>query len=223
VSTPVRVRDAAVRRAEWAILRQQGSTDLRQLRRVLPSFPSSEDLQRAADHLTPIYRTYVREVSTPGMAASLETTALLLAMCRTERVTSCIDFGSGFSSYALRAWAAEADCVVYSVDDDPVWLARTEEFLHGQDVPCGELRLWPEVPDRTFDLVFHDLANGARREEAMPAALQASSRLVVFDDAQHRGHRAAMKAASGAAGARLYSLRAITVDWMKRYAMLAIR
>jgi hypothetical protein len=57
----------------------------------------------------------------------------------------------------------------------------------------------------------------------MPTAVQASSRLVVFDDAQHRGHRAAMKSACLAAGARLYSLRAITVDCMKRYAMLATK
>jgi hypothetical protein len=57
----------------------------------------------------------------------------------------------------------------------------------------------------------------------MPTAVQASSRLVVFDDAQHRGHRAAMKSACLAVGARLYSLRAITVDCMKRYAMLATK
>jgi predicted O-methyltransferase YrrM len=157
------------------------------------------------------------------MAASLETTAVLLALCRAERVTSAIDLGSGFSSYVLRRWAREADCVVFSVDDDPVWLTRTKEFLDGHDLPGGDLCLWPALPNRTFELVFHDLANGARREEAMATALQASSRLVIFDDAQHRGHRAAMKTACAGAGARLYSLRALTVDWMKRYSMLAIR
>jgi predicted O-methyltransferase YrrM len=157
------------------------------------------------------------------MAASLETMALMLALCRAERVTSAIDLGSGFSSYVLRLWARESDCVVFSVDDDPVWLTRTKEFLAGNDVPPGHLSLWPTVPNRRFDLVFHDLANGDRRDEAMATALQASSRLVIFDDAQHRGHRVAMKSACAETGARLYSLRALTVDWMKRYAMLAIR
>jgi hypothetical protein len=57
----------------------------------------------------------------------------------------------------------------------------------------------------------------------MPRALEAACRFVVFDDAQHRGHRAAMAAACSAAGARLYSLRTVTLDSRKRYAMLALR
>jgi predicted O-methyltransferase YrrM len=157
------------------------------------------------------------------MAASLQTAAVLLALCRNEQIGSAIDFGSGFSSYVLRLWATEAECVVWSVDDDPAWLARTQEFLAASDLPANDLSVWPDIPDRTFDLVFHDLANGSKREEAMPSALQASSRLVVFDDAQHHGHRAAMKVACTEAGARLYSLRGTTLDWMKRYSMLAIK
>jgi predicted O-methyltransferase YrrM len=223
VPTATGVRDALFRRAEWAILRGQGSTDLRRIRQDLPGLPGPGEIGRAADDLRPAYQTYITEVSAPGMAASLETTALLLALCRAERVTSAIDLGSGFSSYALRLWAREADCVVFSVDDDPAWLTRTKEFLAGHDVPSGDLSLWPTLPNRTFELVFHDLANGVRREEAMATALHASSRLVIFDDAQHRGHRAAMKLACVEVGARLYSLRALTVDWMKRYSMLAVR
>jgi hypothetical protein len=205
------------------MLRRQGSADLRRLRRDIPRFPGHSEIGRAADDLRLAYQTYVSDVSTPGMAASLETMALLLALCRAERVTSAIDLGSGFSSYVLRIWAREADCVVFSVDDDAGWLARSKKFLAEQGVPLGELCLWPTVPNRTFDLVFHDLASGIRREEAMTIALQASSRFVIFDDAQHRGHRAAMTAACAEVGARLYSLRALTVDWMKRYAMLAVR
>jgi hypothetical protein len=193
------------------------------LSRDLPSFPSARDIGRAGDDLRPAYETYVRDVSTAGMAASLQTTAVLLALCRRERVTSAVDVGSGFSSYALRFWAREVDCVVSSVDDDPVWLARTQKFLADQRLPTGDVYLWPDLPDRTFDLVFHDFAMGVRREEAMPRAVQASSRFVVFDDAHHRSHRRAMRAVCAEAGARLYSLRPLTLDWMKRYAMLAVK
>jgi hypothetical protein len=223
VATALRVRDAATRRAEWAILRGQGSADLRRLRRVLPRFPSSYDIRRAADDLGSAYRTYVRDVSTPGMAASLQAGAFLLALCRNERITSAIDLGSGFSSYVLRRWASEAECVVCSVDDDPIWLARTQGFLAAQHLAAGSWCAWPDIPDRAFDLVFHDLAHGTRREEAMPAALRASSRLAVFDDAQLRRHRAAMRASCGEAGVELFSLRAVTLDDIKRYSMLAIK
>jgi hypothetical protein len=223
VATTTRVRETAVRRAEWAIMRLQGSADLRRLRRRLPRFPGPREIGRAADDLGPAYQRYVSDVSTPGMAASLETAAFLLALCRSERLSSALDLGSGFSSYVLRLWATEADCAVCSVDDDPAWLARTEEFLAAHDLPRGDLWLWPDLPNRTFDLVFHDLANGLRREAAMPTALEASSRVVVFDDAHDRSHRAAMRTACAEAGAKLYSLRAITVDGMRRYAMLAVR
>ena len=223
MSTPNRVRDALASRAEQAILRRQGSADLRQLRRDLPSFPSPLDLGRAAADLSCAYETYVSDVSTPGMAASLETAALLLALCRKERVSSAMDLGSGFSSYVLRHWAAEADCLVSSVDDEPAWLARTRDFVVARGLSPGQLFLWPQLPNQRVDLVFQDFANGTRREATMPRALEAACRFVVFDDAQHRGHRAAMAAACSAAGARLYSLRTVTLDSRKRYAMLALR
>ena len=223
VATPNRVRDVLVSRAERAILMKRGSADLRQLRRDLPAFPSPLDLERATADLSCAYEAYVSEVSTPGMAASLETSALLLALCRKVRVSSAMDLGSGFSSYVLRHWATEADCRVFSVDDEPAWLARTRQFLVANGLAPGQLCLWPQLPNQRFDLVFHDFANGTRREATMPRALQAARRFLVLDDAQHRGHRAAMAAACSDAGAHLYSLRTVTLDSMKRYAMLAMR
>jgi hypothetical protein len=218
------VRDGLMRRTEWAVLRGKGSADLWRLRHDHPSFPSRPALVRAAADLRVAYREYVRDVSTPGMAASLETSAVLLALCRTERVSSAIDLGSGFSSYVLRRWAVESDCVVLSVDDDPSWLEATEAFLAAHSVSCAGLCRWPSIPEssRSFDLVFHDFAQGAKREETIPMAMQLASRFVVFDDAQDRGHRAAMAAACARNLARLYSLRSITLDGMRRYAMMAI-
>jgi hypothetical protein len=57
----------------------------------------------------------------------------------------------------------------------------------------------------------------------MPRALQAAFRFIVVDDAQHHGHRAAMVAGCSGGGARLYSLRTVTLDSRKRHAMLALR
>jgi predicted O-methyltransferase YrrM len=157
------------------------------------------------------------------MAVSLETAGLLLALCRTQGVCSAIDLGSGFSSYVLHRWASEVQAEVVSVDDDPAWLERTRRFLSQQGISAEGLCLWPDIPNRMFDLVFHDFAVGAKREQTMPVALGVARRLVVFDDAQHRGHRAAMRSAAADAGAQLFSLRRLTVDARRRYAMLAVK
>jgi hypothetical protein len=203
VAAGARFRDAATQRAEWAILRSEGFVDLRRLRRAVLSFPRPAEIVRVTSDLDSVYQRYVSEVSIPGMAVSLETGALLLALCRTEQVSSAIDYGSGFSSYVLRRWAGDAHCDVVSVDDDPAWLARTHDFLVKQRVSDAHLCLWPDVPNQTFDLVFHDFAGGRPREETMPMALQAASRFAVFDEAQHRGHRAAIRTSCAHAGVPL--------------------
>ena len=75
-----------------------------------------------------------------------------------------------------------------------------------------------------FDVVFHDLASGTVREDAMPVALQAcrAGGLVLFDDAHREAHRRRMKHASRRARARLFYLRWCTLDPSNRYAALAV-
>ncbi len=196
---------------------------MRRLRRRKPSFPTLSEISTASNDLASAYELYVTKVSTPEMAMSLQTAALLLALCRSESIASALDLGSGFSSYVLRRWAVEANCSVLSLDDDPAWLTRTEEFLEKQSLPVAGLDLWPNIGSDQFELVVHDLAKGAEREGAMPVALRASARLTLFDDAQHRGHRRTMVDTCAQEGVELYSLRALTLDDICRYAMLAIR
>lgn len=218
-----RLYASATRRVAGGIMALNGHLDARQLRRLIPLFPSGKNISCATEDLRPAYNRYVATVSSVGMAASLQTSAVLLALCRSGRLTSAADFGSGFSSYVLRLWARESGCEVFSIDDDPAWLLRTEQFLATQYVSSSDLCLWPDVPQRTFELVFHDLSSGTQREAAMPVALNASSRFVVFDDAHHKGHRRAMASTCASVPAKLYSLRSTTLDRLHRYAMLAVR
>lgn len=178
---------------------------------------------RAAGDLRPAYGEYVSTVSTPGMAVSLSTASVLLALCRRSRINTAMDLGSGFTSYALQRWAAEGGADVCSVDDNAEWLARTRCFLELHGFVSPRLYLWPDAPQGGVDLVFHDLASGVTREEAMPLAASWARRYAIFDDAHHRGHRERMRAVCAEGGLTLYSLRSVTLDSRKRYAAMAVR
>ncbi len=200
----------------------RSSVDRVRLRRELPTLPTAEQIAAARSELAEAYREYTKEVSTGGMAASLETMSLLLALCRTSDVRSAVDLGSGFSSFVLRVWAAESDASVSSVDTDANWLARTAAFLEQRSSAPGRLSIWPDAP-RSVELVFHDLSGGELREQTMSKAVAMGTRFVLLDDAQHRGHRKAMARACASAGVPLYSLRSMTLDGIRRFAMLAVR
>jgi predicted O-methyltransferase YrrM len=160
------------------------------------------------------------------MAASLETCALMLALCRRAHPTQVTDLGSGFSSYVLRLYASTSAAEVTSVDDSPEWLSRTSEFIPG-DLRSGRFEIWPVFRDAhdEFGLVFHDFAGGALREEAMRVALDACAPggIVIFDDAQHVGHRRRMRSECRRVGARLFALRWCTFDDINRWAMIAVK
>jgi predicted O-methyltransferase YrrM len=205
-----------------------GWRDARRLRREAPRFaPLSLAEHRAG--LEPVYAEYVSAVSTPIEAASLEVCAYLAFLCDALRPRRVMDAGSGFSSYVLRRYqAAHPDTVVVSVDDAPPWLERTAAFLEQHGVGTERLIAWDafaQGQERDFDIVFHDLAHGSAREAGMPvvAGRTAAGGCVVFDDANHAGHRAAMGRAAAGAGMARYSLRQWTHDRFGRFSMLAVR
>jgi hypothetical protein len=59
----------------------------------------------------------------------------------------------------------------------------------------------------------------------LAVSLVGSGGVIVFDDAQHRGHRDRMYAEGSAAGLDLYSLRSWTLDSLGigRWAVLGVR
>jgi predicted O-methyltransferase YrrM len=207
-----------------------GRADVARLRASHPALvPQAVDLETARRALFTAYEEYVTEVSTPGMAASLETSAYLDWLCRALRAESILDLGSGFSSYVVRRYAAETPCAVTvtSVDDDPEWLLKTEAFLRRHSVPVDGMTEWSAhvtTPSGPHDVVFHDLASGLVREDAMQFAVSQVRRggAIIFDDAQHDGHRHRMYAEASSAGVKLYSLRSLTLDTIKRWALLGI-
>lgn len=179
----------------------------------------------AYELLVPAYIDYCVNVSPRTMAASIEEMSYLYAVCEQFRPRTVIDFGSGFSSYALRLYAGRTGGVsVLSVDDDAEWLERTAEFLAKRGQPTDGLMAWDEyqadpVP---FDVGLYDLASGREREAGMPlvaSMLRPGGRLI-FDDAQHGEHQEAMRAAAATEGLVLVEgVRRHTIDSVARYAM----
>lgn len=218
-----RLATAAMNRTRDVYLNAEGRLHARLIRFHIPQFPTDRDVRHAERELSQVYDHYVKLVSPSGMAASLATSSLLLALCRTTNISTAIDLGSGFSSYVFHHWAAESGARICSVDDSEEWLGRTQEFLALYDFEPARVCLWPDIPSDRFELVFHDLSQGERREAAMQIAADSASRFVVFDDAQHRGHRIKMKAVSATSGLALYSLRSLTLDNIHRYAALGFR
>jgi predicted O-methyltransferase YrrM len=211
----------------------EGALDRRRLGRAYPALaPDAPGLAAARSNLASAYQPYVRDVSSAVMAASLQTAAVLLWLCRRLRARRALDLGSGFSSYVLRAWIAESGAPgqVLSVDDSAEWLERTGRFLASQAQPATDLLAWERFRREAarlepFDVVFHDLAGGPLREEAMPiafACVRRPSGVILLDDAHHAGHRQAMRRLARANGFDLFSLRRVTLDSSRRFAMLAV-
>ena len=178
--------------------------------------------------LKTLHDRYVAEVSSSAWAISWESVRYLVHLCRVLAPARVLDLGSGFSSLALRYYAASAGHAVsvVSVDDNPRWLETTRAYLDEHGYSAGELRLWSEFAEASgepFDVVFHDLASGDLRESAMAVAVRALSPrgVIVFDDAQHLGHRRAARQAARDAKLATYSLYRWTADDIGRYALLA--
>jgi len=182
------------------------------------------------------YGKYVAKFSTPEMAVSLETSQFLYALAKVARARRILDLGSGFSSYVLRLYSMDAggDIVVYSVDDDKRWLARTREFLRLSRIREDFLLDWQAFQQLTpmrFDLIFHDLGNMALRAQSVPfvTSLLDARGILVLDD-MHKtgtglegGYPRLARRAIRQAGLTVLSARRYTLDRYKRFCEIAIR
>lgn len=176
------------------------------------------------DDLATPYITYCRFVSKASMAISLETAAFIAYLCDAFHPTKAADLGSGFTSYVLRRCLVPT---VASVDDDPGWLGRTKAFCASQHVDSTDGFHGPEWrdTDERYDLIVHDYAKGPVREEWMTVAAEhlSPTGMILFDDAQHAGHRAEMVRVCEQYGLATHDVYDITLDEVGRFALLARR
>ncbi|MHC4551015.1 MAG: O-methyltransferase [Planctomycetota bacterium] len=200
--------------------------------RLLARYPAfaADDAAAFRRDLRVPYEEYVATVSTPGMAASLELSCFLAALCARTAPRRLADLGSGFTSFVLRRYAAAAEppVTVHSVDDDAAWLEKTRAFLAHHRLATDHLHTWDgfrAAEHEPFDLVVHDLGTLETRAASMPMALGLARQggLVVLDDMHKRKVEEAARREARAQGCTLLSLRTFTLDSLRRFSSLAIR
>lgn len=171
------------------------------------------------------YQRYVTEVSRPVHAISLQLAFYLWELLAARSPARVADLGSGFSSYVLRLFARECAPAleVWSVDDDPAWLARTRSFLEAEGLDTDQTLLWQDLTEVSCDLVLHDLGSMTTREETLPKALSLvrADGIIVLDDVHFPRYRAHVEQTLAAYGARYESVEEDTLDLLGRFSWVA--
>jgi predicted O-methyltransferase YrrM len=187
--------------------------------------PPIQDFVACREDIIDAYEDYIVHVSPEQMAISLETATYIYWLAVKTQPATLADYGSGFTSYVLRA----VDCgKVLSVDDQESWLNWTFQFLERWNVCYGDLLPFEtarhETEPGSLDLIVYDFAAGEKREAFMGWALDrlAPGGLCVFDDAQHAEHQNKMRAACKDRKIELFDLSEITKDRHGRFAALAV-
>lgn len=207
----------------------QADIDVAALRAIHPDLsPSDTEWRHDLDRIVDMWRSYVTSISAHDMAASPGTVAYLYRLCDHMQPKRILDLGSGLSSALFRKWAHDRDveCEIVSVDDDAAWIARTKDFLRFNGLPESGLELWPlDIDAESFDIVFHDFAGGAIRNEVADVAARAvrPGGAIVFDDAHFEEHLLAYERVAALHGITLYSLAKWTFDAIGRYSLVGFK
>ncbi len=180
------------------------------------------------EKLRPVYEHYVRNVSSPDMAASLELATFLYGLCKANQYNRLLDLGSGFSSYVFRLYAKEASGVeVISVDDDPRWLEKTKGFLTSHNLDTkGMMTIgqFVSLDQPGFDCILHDLNFVEERikyvQQLLPMIRPGG--VIVLDDVHKPEYMVGVLEILSRDRGKVYSLAPATLDRYGRYAMAYI-
>jgi predicted O-methyltransferase YrrM len=188
-------------------------------------------LDRLSRELPSRHAQYVATISDSAHAISLELARFILEVASEDHAKRLLDLGSGFSSYALRAYAAGVPgAVAWSVDDDPAWLEKTRAFLVSEGLSTEHLYNWSEFltlgstnGPGPFDLAVHDLSTVRSRHGTIRFVLRLvrPGGALVLDDMDVGAYRRHVRSELDAAGAKHVDIRNKTLDSRNRYSWLA--
>jgi predicted O-methyltransferase YrrM len=186
------------------------------------AFPFAEGLAIATKKLDQAYTEYTGRVSTPDMAISLEASAFLWVLCEHLQPISILDLGSGFSSFVFRSYAATGPAKVRTIDNDPLWLERTNEFLSAHRLPIEDMAIWNDVAFKSadpFELIFYDLGGMSMRGRELPILLQqvGQKTVLVLDDMHKEGYAETVDHEVRAGGWRYFDALPYTMDQYGRF------
>lgn len=182
--------------------------------------------------LQPYYEAYVANVSTGGMAISLELSTFLMTICNIVQPERILDLGSGFSSVVFRLYMQHATSkpTILSIDDSDEWLGKTRTFLEAHGLSVERMSTWQsfvnvnhgQTCDGAFDLVLHDLGDMEFRRATFGNILKLVRKggLAVLDDAHYAGYRGFARWELEERRIDYYSLKRFTIDKFGRYSLL---
>jgi hypothetical protein len=180
--------------------------------------------QEFEDLLIEDFKYYAKNIS--GFAVSIQYCICLLCLCERYGLTSIIDLGSGFTSYALRRYrkAYDKDLAIYTVDNDPYWLSISCHYCEEKSLSDEFFYLWDDFKDKAIcaDLVSMDIDTSILRSSYLVQMFKMARRYIMVDDMHkariRRGLDAALRAASR--GYEYLLIKHLTYDECGRYAVL---
>jgi len=174
---------------------------------------------------------YTTNISTRGMAVSMQTMQIMFRLCQHLGPSHILDAGSGFSSYGFRKYQQmfDPDVKVVTVDDNVVWLDRTRWFLDSERLSTEHLHslqvFMERVPHEYYDIIFYDLGTGKVRRENLPLFMKYrhGAGYMILDDMHQRENLALAKKLAEEWGLDFVELKEETMDEYGRWAGVLCR
>jgi predicted O-methyltransferase YrrM len=171
---------------------------------------------------------YIKNISSPDMAMSLELACFLFAFCRKNKPVNLLDLGSGFSSYIFRLY--QKNCkyavAVHSIDDHSEWLKKTEQYLSEQDVSSDHLynliSFKESARPSSYDLILLDLNYVEKRKDYIDfsAELLKPEGSLIVDDVHKIEFLRDVKNKAKKNNYKLFNIKKQTKDSFGRFSIL---
>ena len=128
------------------------------------------------------YKDYCDNVSKYGHPMSLQSVNWLIEYINSNQgIKRVADFGSGFSSFAIRKYCPQVENNSY--DTDAEWLKKTEGYLKKEGVNSDNLHTYTDDFSEDFDLIVWDLKNQSfRKTEFLKVKEKFTNSICIIDD-----------------------------------------
>ncbi len=160
----------------------------------------------------------------------MELAVFLTVVCDILKPKYIVDFGSGFSSFVLRFYMKKAidKPVVWSVDDSPEWLNKTNLFLTRHGLHDNNLMGWDSFIKQNkvkFDLILNDFSVLEFRKQRFQEiiSMAADNGVIILDDMHKTEFSEYVRQSLRRYSFKHYSLKSFTKDKFGRYSTILFR
>lgn len=217
-----------VEKIKWLFL-ISAIRSLGSLKKDFPNIHLPAEGMASPSELISSHHTYVSEVSSPEMAVSFELSDFIFKLCEQNRYSKLLDLGSGFSSFVFRTHALnQSGVTVFSVDDDGLWLSKTQEYLAQLSLSTDNiLRLdkFIDSEEKHFDIVLLDLNFVDVRKNYIKLAFDRCKRggIIIFDDVHKQEYLTEVIKQTSRLPVKLFDIKRLTIDGFGRYSLLGVK